>query len=54
MKKYGAMDLYVHVSFISCTSLRPGIPPVTYWIGRWLDPSAGIGDADLTGTSTPL
>jgi hypothetical protein len=58
MKVYGGMDVYIHIFSTSAlaggewSASRPGRftsrerAPVTHWIGGWVDPRAGLGDAE--------
>jgi hypothetical protein len=64
MKAYGGVDVYSHIFLASAlaggewSASRPGQrAPGAQWIGGWVDPRAGLDDAekvlDPTGTQTP-
>jgi hypothetical protein len=69
MKAYGGVDVYIHIFLTSAlvggewSASRPGHftpgerAPRTHWIGRWVDPRAGMDDVekilDPTRTRTP-
>jgi hypothetical protein len=49
MKTYGGVDVYIHILFTSAvaggewSASRPGVfTPGIYWVGGWVDPSAGL------------
>jgi hypothetical protein len=65
MKTYGGVGVEIPVLFIlavvggewsasrSCRFTPWVRAPVTDWIGRWLDPRAGLDDIDPSLTRTP-